>query len=47
MFKQITKELKNHAPFTFFGALTGIVIIAFFQKLLAKSAKLGTRSCMC
>ena len=33
MFKQITKELKNHAPFTFFGALTGIVIIAFFQKL--------------
>jgi hypothetical protein len=27
MFKQILKELKNHAPFTVFGALTGILII--------------------
>ena len=27
MFKDISKELKAHAPFTMFGALTGIVII--------------------
>ncbi|MFW6131473.1 MAG: hypothetical protein ACOC5F_02625 [Candidatus Aminicenantaceae bacterium] len=27
MYKHITKELKNHAPFTAFGALTGILII--------------------
>ena len=33
MFKQISKELKNHAPFTVFGAVTGIVIMVFFQKL--------------
>jgi len=29
----IVKELKNHAPFTIFGALTGIVIMLFFYKL--------------
>ncbi|MEA3346902.1 MAG: hypothetical protein U9Q21_02295 [Candidatus Auribacterota bacterium] len=33
MFKQISKELKIHAPFTVFGAITGIIIIVFFQKL--------------
>ena len=33
MLKQIAKELKNHAPFTIFGAVTGIIIIAFFQNL--------------
>ena len=31
MFKTISKELKNHAPFTIFGALTGIVIMLFTQ----------------
>lgn len=33
MLKQIPKELKNHAPFTVFGAVTGIIIMIFFQKL--------------
>ena len=33
MFKQISKELKTHAPFTIFGAITGIIIIAIFHKL--------------
>jgi hypothetical protein len=33
MVKVIIKELKNHAPFTFFGAFTGIIIILFSQKL--------------
>ena len=33
MFSQISKELKIHAPFTIFGAVTGVIIIAFFQKL--------------
>ena len=33
MIKQISKELKNHAPFTAFGAVTGILIMMFFQKL--------------
>lgn len=33
MVRQIIKELKNHAPFTIFGAVTGIIIIAFFQNL--------------
>ncbi len=32
MFKQISVELRNHAPFTIFGAITGIVIIVLFQK---------------
>ena len=36
MFKQISKELKNHAPFTVLGALTGIAIIIFFQKIPSK-----------
>jgi hypothetical protein len=33
MFKQISKELKVHAPFTFFGAINGIMIIIIFQKI--------------
>ena len=33
MLKQISKELKNHAPFTVFGAVTGIIIMMFFQKI--------------
>lgn len=33
MFKQISKELKIHAPFTLFGAVTGIIIIIFFRNL--------------
>ena len=33
MFRQISKELRRHAPFTVFGAVTGIIIIAFFRKL--------------
>lgn len=33
MLKQITKEIKNHVPFTVVGALTGILIMMFFQKL--------------
>jgi len=33
MFKQILRELKIHAPFTLFGAITGIVIIALFKNL--------------
>ena len=33
MTKHIIKELKNHAPFTTLGAVTGIFILLFFQKL--------------
>lgn len=33
MLKQILKELKNHSPFTIFGAITGITILLFFKKL--------------
>ena len=33
MFKQISKELKNHAPFTVFGAITGIIVMIFFRRL--------------
>ncbi len=36
MFKQIMKELKRHAPFTSFGALTGIIVMLIFYKLPAK-----------
>ena len=32
MLKQILTELKIHAPFTIFGALTGIIIMILFQK---------------
>jgi len=33
MFEKIANELKEHAPFTFFGALTGVIMIIFFQRL--------------
>ena len=33
MFKEILKELKIHAPFTFFGAITGIIIMMFCYRL--------------
>ncbi|OQX87701.1 MAG: hypothetical protein B6D55_02470, partial [Candidatus Omnitrophica bacterium 4484_70.2] len=36
MFKQILKELRRHAPFTSFGALTGIILMLIFHKLPAK-----------
>jgi len=35
MFKQISKELKNHAPFTVFGAIMGAFVMVFLQKLPA------------
>jgi len=31
--KRILNELKHHAPFTILGALTGIILIIYFQKL--------------
>jgi len=36
MLKQILKELKIHAPFSIFGAITGIVVMILFQKLSSK-----------
>jgi hypothetical protein len=33
MVRQISKELRNHAPFTFFGAFTGIIVMLLFQQL--------------
>ena len=33
MFKLIYQELKEHAPFTVFGAITGIMVMFFFQRL--------------
>ena len=33
MIKQISVELKNHAPFTLFGALTGIIIMVLFHNM--------------
>jgi hypothetical protein len=33
MFTNIIKELRNHAPFTTFGALTGIIIMLFFYRI--------------
>ena len=38
MNKQILKELKNHAPFTIFGAVTGIAIVIFCQKIPFKTS---------
>jgi len=31
MYKQILEELKEHMPFTAFGAATGIILIIFFK----------------
>ena len=33
MFRTIFVELKNHAPFTIFGAFTGIAVISIFYRL--------------
>lgn len=33
MLRRIIKELKHHAPFTFFGAVTGIVLMIFSRNL--------------
>lgn len=33
MFKRIIEELKHHAPFTFFGALTGIFVMFIFKEV--------------
>ncbi len=33
MLKRIVKELKRHAPFTAFGAITGIIIMFLFHRL--------------
>jgi hypothetical protein len=33
MLKQIGAELKNHAPFTLFGALTGVIAMFLFSRL--------------
>ncbi len=33
MIKNIIDELKHHLPFTFFGAITGIIIMLFFYKI--------------
>jgi hypothetical protein len=33
MFKEISRELKIHAHFTIFGAITGIVIMVIFHKM--------------
>ncbi len=38
MFKQIYEELRHHAPFTIFGAVTGIIIMIFFSNLSSKAA---------
>ena len=36
MRQQIVKELRDHAPFTIFGVLTGIIIMIFLQKIPSK-----------
>lgn len=38
MLKKIIKELKNHAPFTIFGALTGILVMVYFKNLPFKTS---------
>ena len=38
MLGQVSKELKNHAPFTILGAITGIIIMMFFQNLPSKTS---------
>ena len=38
MSKQIIKELKRHAPFTIFGAVTGIIIMIIFRKIPPKAS---------
>ncbi|RKY32653.1 MAG: hypothetical protein DRP74_02115 [Candidatus Omnitrophota bacterium] len=36
MFKQILEELREHAPFTIFGAVTAIIIMIIFRNIPAK-----------
>jgi hypothetical protein len=36
--KSIAAELKNHAPFTLFGALTGIVLMLIFRDISEKAS---------
>lgn len=38
MIKYISKELKEHTPFTIFGAFTGVIVMVFFQKLPRNTA---------
>jgi len=38
MLKRILDELKRHAPFTIFGALTGIIIMVVFHNLPPKTS---------
>lgn len=38
MLKQILKEIKNHAPFTFIGALTGLIIMVLMRQIPYKIA---------
>ncbi|OGS27927.1 MAG: hypothetical protein A2297_07975 [Elusimicrobia bacterium RIFOXYB2_FULL_48_7] len=38
MFKNIFKELKSHAPFTLFGAITGIAVMAVFKDMPSRTA---------
>jgi len=38
MIKQISTELKNHSPFTLFGALTGIIIMILFHNISARTS---------
>jgi len=38
-FKNIVVELKNHAPFTLFGALTGIVLMVLFKNIEHQASK--------
>jgi len=33
MFRQISRELKIHVPFTLFGAITGIIVMVLFKDL--------------
>jgi len=37
--KNIVVELKNHAPFTLFGALTGIVLMVLFKNIEQQTSK--------
>lgn len=36
MFKRIIEELRHHAPFTIFGAITGIVLMMFLHNIPTK-----------
>ena len=38
MFKLIFKELKHHAPFTAWGAISGIILMVFFKNLPSKAS---------